>query len=356
MSQFWRMTAYLSSIFVRRWLLVTLSAVTLVALLDGLANAPEIAATEGGSQLGYLIARAPVIFDRLLLITVLLTLILTYLYLIGQRELVAICGAGLSAAQQVLVLLVPLAAVMAASTFLIDLTVPRGVAQLQSWSAPGYDTDLISDDKPLWLAENDLLVRISSRAGPDAIGPTEFFEFGRDAAIRTVTYADGATFEPGRGWQLEGPQHVQVNKTASSAGLEVWRSPQTPASLDRLIAQPRDLSLKGMWSLARKNDSGVRPSFSYETWFWHRLTRPLAAAGLLFLTVSMMQRFGRSDGGYGAMLAVLAVGFGYMIAEGVLLSLAEAGTVPVLLTLALLIGLLLLGGLHAWVGQETVDQ
>jgi lipopolysaccharide export LptBFGC system permease protein LptF len=111
-----------------------------------------------------------------------------------------------------------------------------------------------------------------------------------------------------------------------------------------------------MWSLSRKEGSGARPSFSYETWFWHRLTRPLAAAGLLLLTVSLMQRFGRSDGGYGAMLGVLTVGFAYMIAEGVLLSLAESGVVPVLPTIGVLVGLLALGGVYAWVGQETLQR
>ncbi|MCQ8186332.1 LptF/LptG family permease [Parvularcula maris] len=356
MTPFWRLTLYLSGIFAKRWLVVTLGAVSLVALLDGLSNASEIAASEGGSQLQYLLARAPVIFDRLLLITLMLTLILTYLYLIGQRELVAISGSGVSAAQQLLVLLVPLTALSVLSTIFIDITVPRSVAHLQSWSAPGYDTNLISDDDPLWLVEDDTLIRISSRRRSDGIGEVEFFELGEDAQVERVTFAEGAVYEGPRQWRLLDPVTYSTVSDDEVTSRSSWSSPQTPSSLDLLIAAPRDVSLATMWSLSRKTGSGARPGFSYDTWFWHRLTRPLAAIGLLLLTVSLMQRFGRSDGGYGAMLGVLTVGFGYMIAEGVLLSLAESGVVPVLPTIGILVGLLTLGGLYAWLGQETLER
>ncbi|MEM9837624.1 MAG: LptF/LptG family permease [Pseudomonadota bacterium] len=351
-----RLTLYLSVLFAKRWLLVTGAAVVLVALLDSLANAPEIAAIEGGSQVGYLMARAPVIFDRLLLITLLLTLILTYLQLIGRRELVAITGAGVSAAQQVLILLVPVLGIAIVSTFVIDRFVPTGVAKLQGWSAPGYTTSRISDEKPLWLAEDNILVRISGRKGADGVGRLELFHLSQDSQVESVTFAEGARFERGTGWRLEQAQTHHVRDTHAPGAVEMWASPQTPSSLNRLIAAPRDLSLSDMWSLSRNGSSGTRPSFSYETWFWHRLTRPLAAVALLTLTVSMMQRFGRDEGGYGAMLVVLAIGFSYMIAEGVMLSLAEAGSLPVLFTLALLIGLLFLGGLYAWTYQETLDR
>ncbi|MBB4659288.1 LptF/LptG family permease [Parvularcula dongshanensis] len=353
-SQF-RFAVYLSGMLASRWAMAAIASVTLIGLLDSLANSSEIAeraeAMGAGGATTYLIQRMPVIFDRTLLVAILLAVVLTYVSLVRRREIVALTAAGLSAFRQV-VLIAPMTLLIAGlSILIVDTAMPSAVRGLQSWGAPGYSGDLLSDEDPLWIADQGRIVRIASRRGPETFGDVQIYDIGEDGAPSAITFADTATWRGDEEWELGGTRVVSLEPGAPKPSAR-WRSEQTPASLDRVIAEPRDLSLADMQALEQLRGSGSRPGFTYQTWFIHRLTRPLAALALVLCSVPLMQQLSRQASGDLAMIGCLALGFGYLIFDGVMLSFAEAGATKPGWAIAFPIGLFALLGVYLCLSRE----
>ena len=61
-----RLIWYLSKLFVSIWVVTGFGLVVLAGLLDSLANAPEISASDEGGALYYMWLRTPIIFDQVL--------------------------------------------------------------------------------------------------------------------------------------------------------------------------------------------------------------------------------------------------------------------------------------------------
>ena len=347
-----RLTRYLGAAFLARWVGTALAVTVLIGLLDGLANAPEVAeraaAAGRGGQGAYLAARAPVIFDRIGLLTVLLALVLTYIGLVRRREVVALAAAGLSPARQLLALLPAVLLAALASGLIADRLVPPAVRSLQAWSAPGYGAGRLSEESPLWLRDGDRIVRVAGRLGPETVGAVRLFRLGEGGRLIAVTAAERAEWR-GEGWALGGTRALLGAAPAAS-----WRTAVGPDALDRLIAEPRDLSLADMGRLAALRGAGSRPSYAYEAWGWHRLTRPLAAIGLTLCVVPLMQVVARGAGGEKAAVAALAVGFGYFVLDGAMVALAERGAAPPAATVFVTVSVPFLLGAWLMLAKETV--
>lgn len=323
-----RFAVYLSGLMASRWVAAVFASISLVALLDTLANAPEVAKAAERAGMGgptaYLVQRIPIIFDRMLLIAILLAIILTYASLVRRREIVALGAAGLSAAKQALLLAPVTFALALGSVLIVDTVMPPAVRALQSWGAPGYAETRLSAEEPLWLADDGRVVRITGRTGPETFTGLSFYDLGEDGAVTGVTSADAATYDRREGWQLEGAEAFSAIPGRAAPRAQ-WTSRQTPRTLDKIISSPRDLSLWDMQRLRGLRGSGSNPAFAYDAWRFHRLTRPLAAVVLLFACVPLMQRLGRQDSGELAMVLCLVAGFSYLILDGVMLSFAESG-------------------------------
>ena len=323
-----RFAVYLSGIVVTRWAAAVFASISLVALLDTLANAPEVAEAAEEAGMGgptaYLVQRLPIIFDRMLIIAILLAIILTYASLVRRREIVALGAAGLSSTKQALILSPVVFGLAVLSVVIVDAVMPPAVRALQSWGAPGYAETRLSEAEPLWLADDGRVVRITGRAGPRTFTGLSFFDLAENGAVTAVTRAERATFERGDGWRLEDADAYAAVPGAPAPPVQ-WDSRQTPGTLDRIISEPRDLSLLDMRRLRSLRGSGSNPAFAYDAWSLHRVTRPLAAVVLLFACAPLMQRLGRQDTGELAMVMCLVAGFSYLVLDGVMLSFAESG-------------------------------
>ena len=76
---------------------------------------------------------------------------------------------------------------------------------------------------------------------------------------------------------------------------------------------------------------GVRPAYGYQVWWQKRLTRFLVALVMVSLCVTLGTSC-RSGGGLGKIfVAGVALGFVYFIAEGLVTTLGETGTLSPLL-------------------------
>lgn len=350
---------YLSRSFLFTWLTVVFGFLVLIGLLDSLANGADIVASGEGFRgtFKYMALRAPVIFDRIFVFTLVVAILLTYVKLIRQHELVALLGFGISATRQVLLMIpVVLGASLASVTF-IDYTMAPAVRSLQAWGIGEYKIKNITADNPLWLEDNGAIVRATDRESYETLAKLEIFERNGLGEVQSVIWADRATFTD-QGWTLQGVRRLDVagadgelREAYPVEGSAVWTTNQTPTSIARLAAEPRDLSLSEMRNFMRPGNSGAKPSFAYAFWHAHRLTRPLAAIILLIACAALMQRTGREDTGDRTLILGITLGFIFLIIDGAMATFAASGGIAVLPAIAM--PLLAFGLLSAFLLTRT---
>ncbi|MGB6228950.1 MAG: LptF/LptG family permease [Litorimonas sp.] len=354
-----RFALYLSRSFIVTWITVVFGFLVLIGLLDSLANGGDIVASGEGFRgtFTYMALRAPVIFDRIFVFTLVVAVLLTYVKLIRQHELVALLGFGISATRQVLLLTpIVLGASLASITF-IDYTIAPAVRSLQAWGIGEYKVKNITPDNPLWLEDNGDIVRATDRESYETLADVEIFRRNDLGEVDSVIWAERATYS-GDGWDLDGVRQLVVKgadgeqrEAEPVRGRAVWNTAQTPKSIARLAAEPRDLSMSEMRNFMTPGNSGSNPSFAYGFWHAHRLTRPLAALVLLVACAALMQRTGREDTGDRTLILGITLGFVFLIIDGAMATFATSGGLGVLPAIAM--PLLAFGLLSAFLLTRT---
>jgi lipopolysaccharide export system permease protein len=332
-----KFAVYLSKSFLFTWLTVVFGFLVLIGLLDSLANGADIVASGEGFKgtFKYMGLRAPVIFDRIFVFTLVVAILLTYVKLIRQHELVALLGFGISATRQVLLMTpVVLGASLLSITF-IDYTMAPAVRALQAWGIGEYRIKNITSENPLWLEDNGAIVRATERVSYETLGNIQIFERNELGEVEAIVWAEKGTYA-GDGWALQGVRRLDVmdangeqREAVAVDGAARWTTSQTPTSIARLAAEPRDLSLSEMRNFMKPGNSGAKPSFAYAFWHAHRLTRPLAALILLIACAAMMQRTGREDTGDKTLILGITLGFVFLIIDGAMATFAASGGLSV---------------------------
>lgn len=320
------------------WLSVVVGFLLLIGLLDSLANGSEILADDGDftDTFRYMMYRAPVIFDRIFVFTLVVASLLTYVRLIRNHELVALLGFGFSAPKQFLTLAPIMLLTATASIVAINFAMPPSVRALQAWGIGEYKVKQLSEKNPLWIQDGLDVVVARGRPGMNELSNLEIFERNEKGEIISAIFADWAVYDGVGGWSLK--KNVRRLEVAGSEGERRqatpinsyrWETKQTPDTIARLAAEPRDLALSDLKNFSQKGNSGSKPRFAFDFWYWHRLTRPLAALLLLLCAVPIMQRTGRQDNGDKALLVGLALGFIFLIIEGAMATFATSGGLSV---------------------------
>lgn len=349
-----RLIWYLSKLFISIWLVAAFGLVVLTGLLDSLANASEISASDKGGALYYMWLRAPVIFDQVFPFTLMLALLLTFVSLIRRNELVALQGVGLSVFAQVRALAPVVLVVSGLAMVLINARVPPSVQALNDWGIGEYQGGNVSGDDPLWLNDKGTFVRMKGRDGLTALTDLTFFQRNDKAQIIAVTWAKRAAFT-GDGWALSGLSSVAVEGVdPAPAAFDFWVTDQTPLVIDKLAADPRNLSIRDLRAFASFRGSGSRPSVAYRVWLLKRLTLPITALALLLVAAPVMQRLGRRDTGTFALIIGIGMTFLFMIFDGIMVTMGTAGALPAW-PAALGITVFFAGlGLYLWLNQEVL--
>ncbi len=353
----WKLRLYLSQVFLSRWFVTTFGILILIALLDSLANASEIAAAEeGGSALRYLWLRLPVIFDQIYLFALMLALLLTYVSLIRRNELVAVQGVGMSISTQVRMLAPVVVAVSAVAAFAIDRALPPAVRALDAWGVADYEGGNVSAEEPLWLNDGGTFVRITGRRGVDGLLNLMFFERDELGHVRSVSWAQSAQYiEADGGWRLSGVEVARVQGAGAPPDPKlIWETNQDPSIIARLAAEPRNLAIDDLDRLARLRGSGSRPSSAYRVWQIGRYVMPLTALVFLVFAAPVMQRTGRRETGTMAMVVGLGCGFVFLIVDGIAKTMSAAGAMSAWAAgvgPTLIFGLI---GVYLWLRQETL--
>lgn len=343
---------YLSKSFVFTWITIVFCFLFLIGLFDSLANGAEIIESGGGFKgtFRYLMLRAPVIFDRIFIFTIVVATLLTFVKLIRQHELVALLGFGISTPKQIALLAPVVVGVALISITFVDFTMAPAVRALQTWGIGEYKIKNITEKNPLWLEDNGSIIRATNRLGYNTLANIEIFVRSESGDVDEILWADIAEYQ-NPNWELRNVRQLRV-KGADGAprqvipltGIKIWETKQTPKSIARLAAEPRDLSMSEMRNFGKRGNSGSKPSFAYSFWHAHRITRPLAAFILLICCAALMQRTGREDTGDKTLILGITMGFLFLIIDGAMATFAASGGLSVLPAIALpLIGFGLMG-------------
>ena len=329
---------YLSRTFFVTWLTTVFGFLVLIGLLDSLANGGDILADDGTfvDTFKYMAYRAPVIFDRIFIFTIHIAVLLTFVKLIRNHELVALLGFGISPPKQIALLTPAVLAAGLISIFAINVLMPPSVRALQAWGIGEYKVKNVTDANPLWMEDNGRIMRAANRFSMNTLANLELYSREEGTgAVTDVLWADRAVFSE-NGWIMTGVKTLDVGGADGERRIaEVidgginWETKQTPQSIARLAAEPRDLALSDMAVFREKGNSGSKPSFAYGFWYLHRITRPLAALILLLLAVPIMQRTGRQDTGDKALIIGITAGFLFLIIDGAMATFAASGGIAV---------------------------
>lgn len=357
-----RFAIYLSKIFLFTWLTVVFGFLVLIGLLDSLANGGDIVASGEGFQgtFKYMYLRAPVIFDRIFVFTLVVAILLTYVKLIRQHELVALLGFGISVPKQILLLIPSVIGAALISVTFINFAIAPAVRTLQTWGIGEYKIKNITAETPLWLEDGGRIVKASTRYRYDTLGQVEIFERTDRGEVKDVIWAETATYVDNR-WKLEGVRMLSIEGADGeerialrSASPRMWETQQTPTSIAQLAAEPRDLSLSEMRNFSQRGNSGSKPRFAYSFWHAHRITRPLAALILLMCCAGLMQRTGREDTGDKALILGITLGFIFLIIDGAMATFAASGGLAVLPAIAIPLFIFALLGSYLVVRSESL--
>ena len=357
-----KLAAYISKTFLITWLTLVFGFLTLIGLLDSLANGADIVASGGGfsDTFRYMFLRAPVIFDRIFVFTLVVATLMVFVKLIRNHELVALLGFGISATKQVMLLTPAVIGASLISILFIDFAMAPAVRALQTWGIGEYKVKNITEENPLWLEDRGRIIRATTRNGFDEMGDMKFFFRDDNGTVERIWHVERAVFT-NPNWELTGVEELEVKGADGEPRVfskletsRTWETRQTPTSIARLAAEPRDLSLSEMRNFSKRGNSGSKPSFAYKFWHAHRLTRPLAAFILLIACAALMQRTGREDTGNKTLILGITMAFIFLIFDGAMATFAASGGLAVLPAIALPLLIFGLAGSFMLLRTETL--
>jgi len=351
---------YASLSLLKHLALTLFGFVAFLLLLDLMNRGDEVVQRHGKSALAlakYAALRLPDLAGFILPFAVLIAALLMLAKLARNNEIMALKASGLSF-YRLLLSLVPAALLVGLLHFLLsDQVVPRTARILEQWDAAAQpaapagksaaDTSAptgLSGGVTLtapspgpsqsieWIRDGDSFVRIEAvlADGKELQGVT-IFERKARAVLSERVLAERAVFD-GTGWRL-----INVRKLSLADGQDrkpervaemPWQTSLTPDHLADLTTDPATLSMAEVWRFVSHPEVGSRPDDFYRTWMLRKIALPLVTIMMVLLAAPVAQGLQR-HGGLSAGLAVgVGLGFLYFVADGLLLTLGEMGTIP----------------------------
>ncbi len=324
---------YLCRRFLSRFALVLGGAALLIVLFDALNSIDTIEQRYGydvGSVARYMICRLPEHANTILPLAVLVSALITLLGLAQANEILAFKGAGLSFVR-IVVLLLPAAAVVAATHFVIgDQLVPwgRGTLAARELERPGGTT--LEGGRGLWLRDGPYLVRVEAvhREGR-FLADVSLMRRDTQGNLVERIFARGARYETG-GWRLIDVVVQTIDPVAPRSeplAERFWSTTLSPGDFHNLTASPAQFTAAQLIALRDGQAIGARQSHVYDTWLQRRLAIPAVVVVMLLLAAPVAQARMRGASIGGRLVIGVALGFLYFITDGLALALGEGGAI-----------------------------
>lgn len=332
---------HLSQVVLVRIVAVALALGGLAMALDLVESAATVLAQEDGGLGRYVLLRAPLILAAVAPVALIVGPVLAFLTLSGRSEFTILRAAG-ATTYRLLLMLAPLALALGFGMFvLLDRVAPRMEAALIVW----LEGDA-GEAGAFWARTTTSVVRVGA-ASPDGrlLADVDVYETTPGGLMKTRIDARTARFDGGD-WRFGEARRLRPGAAAVDVSGRVWETPLTPANIRALAVPGRTVAgdvagkvLTGDWAGNRSNEFyTVRVYRGYAALFAPMLMILLAAPAMYGMRRA--RGFGRS-----AAWAV-TLGFGFLLADGMLASLGESGNMPPLL--AAFGGTILFGAVGGW--------
>lgn len=322
------LATHLSRVVLTRIIAVALVLGGLALALDLVESAALVLGASDGGMIRYIGLRAPLILTVVLPVALIVGPVLAFLSLSARNEFTIFRAAG-TTTYRMLAALIPLALALGGCMYLLtDRVAPRMEAALVNW----LDEKPIGGAGSFWARTTTGVIRAAaSSPSGDVLVNVDIFETSREGRMTARTDARVARYEDGA-WMLEDATRLIPgdSKSVDISG-EVWETPLSPANVRALATPGRSIA----GDIATKMLQGDWAGNRSETFYQVRLYRGYAAWAIPFLMILLAApaAYGmRRAGGFGRGAAwAVVLGFGFLLADGMLASLGETGNMPPLL-------------------------
>lgn len=318
----------LSRAVLMRVLAVVLLLGGLAAALDLAETAADILSREDGSLLRYLALRAPLILSSVAPVALIVGPVITFLTFSGRSEFTILRASG-ATTYLMMASLIPLAVAFGIGLyFLNDRIAPMMEGRLLAWL----------DDAPkdgagaFWARTTTSVVHAESSApAGDMIAGLEIYETNRQGLLLSRVRAEAARYD-GEVWRFDAATRLIPGEGRSmKIDGETWETPLRPANVRALASPGKDVAGNVAVRMLRGDWASNRTTAYYKV----RVYRGVSAALLPFVMILLAApaAFGtRRAGGLGMRGALaVALGFCFLLFDGMLTALGETGNLPPIL-------------------------
>jgi lipopolysaccharide export system permease protein len=272
----------------------------------------------------------PDIAAQMLPIAALLGMLFTLGQFMRHRELVALWSSGVSPMGLIFAML-PVAVALAAVDFANnDFAVPKTQSALRSLGFAGERRSAFAEKSEAeWLLSGSDIVRLPKQHAWDSVlRNISIFHRGADGRLIERIDAESATPQ-GDGWALTGVTRYLIEPaTTSKLASSYWDGRVDLAALPLIASDMRELGSRELIHLIEHEGYGQRPADRFRTWLQARIGSALAPGLMMFLVISLAQRFRRAGTFAPLMLFSIGIGFAYFVLDGICLTMGETGFLP----------------------------
>ncbi len=322
---------YLRGLLAMRCFAVLCGLGGLFQVLDLLESSTDIL-SRGQGMLGighYTLLRSPSVLLQAFPLAALLGAIFSFSTLSRQNEICAMRAAGLPLRRVLLALLPVVIAIGLLHGLLAEVIVPKTQKALTAWWAslpPSPDKD--PDTELLWLRTNGSVVGVE-QVQPDGRRLDGVRIYRRDEAGRLLsrTVASRAEYRE-RSWVLVDAvtTDLQAGRSEPVQAQLDWNTPLKPSDLMRLSASEPYVSGGLATAVLAGTQAGTKTESFYRTRVARAWSDPLAALVMLLLATPVAIALTRGGAGGAQVLGALASGLVFLLVNGLLAALGEAGT------------------------------
>lgn len=312
---------YISRLYAARLMLIVIALAGLLQLVDLMERADEVLARGLGiaGMARYGLLRLPLTLAAAMPIAALAAAVLTFATLAGRGEIAALRAAGLSVARLAAALM-PAAAVLGVAQFVVSNHVvpPADAAFARWWGTP---------DEAFWFADGLDVVGVNRVAAAGAIVQgIEITQRQPDGRLAAVVAAERAEWRDGRWALFDGTRFSDV--AAQHFERLPWPTRLSPANLAELARPAPVLSTARLAAILAGAWAARDPLPSLRIRLLRLIALPVIPV-VMVLLASPVAGATRRGGGIPAGMAVgLAAGLSYLLVDGILAAMGEAGTLP----------------------------
>ena len=323
---------YLRGLLAMRFFAVLCGLGGLFQVLDLLETSTDILSRGQGFAgiLHYTFLRSPSVLLQALPLAALLGAIFSFSTLSRQNEICAMRAAGLPFRRVLLALLPTVIAIGLIHGALAEIIVPKAQKSLTAWWAslpPSQDKD--PDTELLWFRTAGAVVGVAT-VMPDGRRLDQVRIYRRDELGKLLnrTVAARAEYADG-GWTLIDAvtTDLRAGKREPVQAQLPWDTRLKPADLMRLSASEPYVSGGLAAQVLAGSQSGTKTDSFYRTRIARAFADPLSALVMLMLATPVAIALTRGGAGGAQVLGALATGLVFLLVNGLLSALGEAGTV-----------------------------